>query len=65
MVSAIVTYVIAVGITDAGGTNRAIVLFLLLIAVAVGALTGFLVAFLKNYFKINEIISTILFNFIA
>lgn len=65
MVSAIVTYVIAVAITNAGGTNRAIVIFLLLMAILVGAFIGLIIACLKNYFKINEIISTILFNFIA
>ncbi|MBE4704241.1 ABC transporter permease [Spiroplasma platyhelix] len=65
LISAIVTYVIAVAITNGGGTNRAIVLFLLFIAIIVGTFTGFVIAFLKNYFKINEIISTILFNFIA
>lgn len=65
LTSVIVTYVIAVAITNAGGTNRAISIFLILMAIIVGAVVGFLVAVLKNYFHIHEIISTILFNFIA
>lgn len=65
MISAIVTYVVAVAILKAGGTNRAIVLFLLLLAIIVGAGIGFLVVLLKNYFRINVIISTMLINFIA
>lgn len=65
MTSAIVTYVIAVAITNAGGTNRAIVLFLLFMAIVVGAFQGLIISLLKNYFRINEVISTILFNFIA
>lgn len=65
MISAIVTYVVAVAILKAGGTNRAIVLFLLLLTIVVGAGVGLLVALLKNYFRINVIISTMLINFIA
>lgn len=65
MISAMVSYVVAVAIINAGGTSRFIVFFLLLIPLIVGGLFGFLIALLKNYFKINEIISTILFNFIA
>lgn len=65
MLSSIVTYIIAVAITNGGGTNRAIVVFLLLMTVIVGAISGLIIAILKNYFHINEIISTILINFIV
>ncbi|MGL5268350.1 MAG: ABC transporter permease subunit [Spiroplasma sp.] len=65
MISAIVTYVVAFAIYKAGWTNRAIVLFLLVLTIIVGAGVGLIVAILKNYFKINVIISTILINFIA
>lgn len=65
IISSIVTYIIAVAITNNGGTNRAIVIFLLLMTIIVGAISGLIVALLKNYFHINEIISTILINFIA
>ncbi|MDQ7982925.1 MAG: hypothetical protein REH79_01730 [Spiroplasma sp.] len=63
--SALVTFIVGTAISDAGGTNRVIVIFLLLITILAGAFSGFLIAILKNYFKINEIISTVLFNFIA
>lgn len=65
LVSTIVSYTVAVAISKAGQTNRAIVVFFIFFSMFIGALMGFLIAFLKNYFKIHEIISTILLNFIA
>ncbi len=63
--SAMVTYVLAVDIYKSGGHSKWITPFLLLIAVLIGGLAGLIIAILKTYFKIHEIISTILFNFIA
>ncbi|WP_342261274.1 ABC transporter permease [Spiroplasma endosymbiont of Notiophilus biguttatus] len=63
--SAMVTYVLAVAIYKSGGYSQLITPFLLLIAVLIGGLAGLIIAILKTYFKIHEIISTILFNFIA
>jgi len=63
--SAMVTYVLAVAIYKSGGHSQWITPFLLLIAVLIGGLAGLIIAILKTYFKIHEIISTILFNFIA
>ena len=65
MFSAMVTYIVAVGIADSGGNSQWITPFLLLVAVLVGAVCGLIIAVLKTYFKIHEVISTILFNFIA
>ena len=63
--SAMITYVLAVAIYKIGGHSQWITPFLLLIAVLIGSLAGLVIAILKSYFKIHEIISTILFNFIA
>lgn len=63
--SAMITYVLAVAIYKSGGHSQWITPFLLLIAVLIGGLAGLIIAILKTYFKIHEIISTILFNFIA
>lgn len=65
MFSAMVTFVLAVAIYQSGGHSQWITPFLLLIAMLVGALSGLVIAILKTYFNIHEIISTILFNFIA
>lgn len=65
MFSASTVYVLAVAIANVGGKSRAISVFLLIIAILVGVLSGLIVAILKTYFRVNEIISTILFNFIA
>lgn len=63
--SAMITYVVAVAIYKSGGHSQWITPFLLLIAILVGGLSGLVIAILKTYFRIHEIISTILFNFIA
>lgn len=65
MFSGMVTYVLAVAIYRSGGHSQWITPFLLLITILVGVLSGLVIAILKTYFKIHEIISTILFNFIA
>lgn len=63
--SAMITYIVAIAIYKSGGHSQWITPFLLLIAMLVGALSGLVIAILKTYFRIHEIISTILFNFIA
>ncbi len=63
--SAMITYIVAVAIYKSGGHSQWITPFLLLIAILVGALSGLVIAILKTYFRIHEIISTLLFNFIA
>lgn len=65
MFSAMITYVLAVAIAKSGVHTQWITPFLILIAIMIGGLSGLIVAVLKTYFKIHEVISTILFNFIA
>lgn len=63
--SAMITYIVAVAIYKSGGHSQWITPFLLLITILVGALSGLIITILKTYFRIHEIISTLLFNFIA
>lgn len=65
MFSAMVTYVLAIAIAKNGVHTQWITPFLILIAIMIGGLSALIVAVLKTYFKIHEVISTILFNFIA
>ncbi|WP_308149836.1 hypothetical protein [Spiroplasma sp. AdecLV25b] len=65
MFSAMVAYVLAVTIAKSGGHTQWITPFLILVAIVIGGLSGLMIAVLKAYFKVHEVISTILFNFIA
>lgn len=65
LLSGIVSFVVAIALKKAGVSNRSAAILLLLIALVAGYIFGIIISLLKMYFKINEIISSILLTFIV